>query len=54
MPESCPDMAMDGDELGVHYTVLIYCILLIIRDIYIPMERSLIPLLIDVVFSLLL
>ena len=54
MPESCPDMAMDGDELGVHYTVQIYLLLLIIRDTYIPMERSLIPLLIDVVFSLLL
>lgn len=23
MPESCPDMAVDGDELGVHYTVII-------------------------------
>lgn len=22
MPESCPDMAVDGDELGVHYTVI--------------------------------
>ena len=21
MPESCPDMAVDGDQLGVHYTV---------------------------------
>ncbi|KAK8824440.1 hypothetical protein WA577_006837, partial [Blastocystis sp. JDR] len=24
MPESCPDMAVDGDQLGVHYTGYLY------------------------------
>lgn len=52
MPESCPDMAVDGDELGVHYTVIIGFIVLIHRDICTRMARSLIPPLTDVAFSL--
>ena len=51
MPEDCSDMAMDGDSLGVHYTVFT-SLDFYSRDICTEMERNSIPLLIVTVFSL--